>query len=140
MKQPLYLIAHAFQACSIFLFLICLSQKAYYLSGNHPPVDSLYLLLIGVFGLLDGIFAWYANPILFLSYLFFYIKRFNWAIILGAVALLLMASFFLCKTMLVSENGARAAIVGYGLGFWLWIGSSAVAIVAGSIGKADQET
>lgn len=140
MNPPLYLLAHVFQACSILLFLACLTQKAYYLHGSHAPADSLYLLVIGAFGLLDGIFAWYANPVLFLSYLFFYIKRFNWSILLGFLALLLMASFFLSKTMIVSDGGTRAPIIAYGLGFWLWMASAVVAIVAGCLGQADQET
>jgi hypothetical protein len=138
--QPLNIFAHVFQACSIILFLICLTQKAYFLSGNYGAVDSIHALIFGIVGILEGIFAWYANPILFLSYLFFYIKRYNWSIILGLISLLLMASFFLTKTILVDDSAARVPIIGYGLGFWLWLGSSIASIMAACIGKANQET
>ncbi len=138
--QPLNISAHVFQAFSIILFFICLTQKAYFLSGGHGAVDSIFALIFGILGVLEGIFAWYANPILFLSYLFFYIKSYNWSIFLGFIAFLLMASFFLNKTILVADSAARVSIIGYGLGFWLWLGSSFASIIAACIGKANQET
>lgn len=139
-KQPLNVLAHIFQAISIILFFTCLSQKAYYLSGHYLPVESFLLLVVGVLGPFYGIFAWFANPFLLISYIFFYIKRFNLSILFGFFALLLICSFFLTKTIIAGNNGAKATIINYGLGFWLWMASSIIAIAAGCFGKADNET
>lgn len=137
-RDPLSVLAHTFQVISFLLFFVCLSQKGFYDSTTDSPKESLLLLMIGILGPLDGIFAWFANPILFVAYLFFYLKRFNWSIFFGVIAFLLISSFFLNTTVIVNEGGTRAEVIGYGLGFWLWMASSVFSITAALIEKINQ--
>ena len=139
-NQPLIVLAHVCQAISIILFFSCLTQKAYYLSGSYAPVESLLAFVLGSLGPFYGIFAWFANPFLFISYIAFYIKRFNWSMLSGFLALLLIFSFFLNKTIIAGDSGGKATIINYGLGFWLWMASSVMAIAAACFGKADNKT
>jgi hypothetical protein len=126
--------AHIIQGLSFLFFFACLFQDGYYRSNGYPPENSATLLALGVFGLLDGIVAWLANPALLAAWVCFYFKRFNISLWLGILAFILIISFLLHTTIIANEGGTRVEIIGYGLGFWLWLVSSLTTIVAALLG------
>ena len=63
-----------FIKASLFLYLICLFLPAFYISGINPNAWSLGwgLLFVGWVGDI----SWFANPLLFISWIFFKYRKF----------------------------------------------------------------
>lgn len=127
----------AFVLVSLLLFLVSLTQPGFY--GGHHPDTGFGLLLIGIFGVLAGQFAWFANPVLLLAWVWLWRSDPRCRgrdLKLALVALGLALSFLLHSTTFngigFTENRPPVPIVGYGLGYWLWLGSIAV-VVFGSL-------
>jgi hypothetical protein len=133
-EKVIKILAHMLQALGLLLFYMCLFQDSFYRSKGYPTEDSAALLVIGYFGLLDGIVAWFANPALLAAWIYFYLKRFKISLFFSFLAFCLIVSFFFQKTISVNEAGTMAEITGYGLGFWLWLASSVASTVAAIIG------
>ena len=127
-------IPKALVLASLILYVICLANDGYYIEGTNPRAWSAAwaLLLLGWLALGTGVLAWLANPVLFLGWALFRYRRFKAAAACAAIALLLMISFLLADKVISSEAGTYSTITGYGLGYWLWVASSA-AFLAGSI-------
>ncbi len=114
---------------SITLFLISLTQPAYYIDRTDYDAwaNSFYLLIFGWSGLLAGgaTIAWLANPLIFLSWIFFFIKP-KVSLILSLVATLLSASFLCFNTIISSEETSYSTITERKAGYWLWLISIAI--------------
>jgi hypothetical protein len=83
---------------------------------------------LGVLGfILSGTLAWLANPLLWLSWGSFLVKKTRYAGSLAGAALLFMLSFLFMKTL--PQGDSSAPIVGYGPGYWLWLGSAVLVLV-----------
>jgi len=123
----------AILAASLVLFLLCLTQDGFVVDGDNPRAWSQagYLLLLGWLGLLAGIVAWLANPLLIAAWIAFALRSHRAALALGIAALLCALSFLAVDTVMVSEAPSFAKVTGLGLGYWLWIASMAV-LAAGS--------
>jgi len=124
----------AFLSVSVGLFLICLACDGYYVEGPNPRAwaPAIGLLLLGWIGLLYGTFAWLGNPLILIAAVMFWRRRYRWAIAFSAVALMLMLSFLLVRTVVSSEAPTFSRVTGYGLGYWLWIASASV-LLGGSL-------
>src|ERR1700742_1943784 len=112
-------------AASVILYANSLSGTAFhYLDGGNGP-DGLSLLGIGYFGPMVGVFAWYANPLLALSWLFSALNGHRIALYMSFAALLLGLSALLMHDFRLPDNngGMVGSFTGY---FWLWIASMAV--------------
>lgn len=123
-----------FVLISLLTFLASLTQPGFY--GGHHPETGFGLLLIGVLGVFDGKFAWFANPVLLIAWITLWRspKRCPGRDLkLALVALGLGLSFLLHTTTFngigFAENRPPVPIVGYGLGYWLWIGSIATVVI-----------
>ena len=111
---------------SILLFIISLIPPAYYIDnpGNVEAWSNGYeLVLIGWLGTVMGggaAFAWLANPLIILSWIFFFrnLKLSMWA---GILATLFAASFLLFNTVIGSEAPAYYKIIAVKPGYWLWL-------------------
>ncbi len=55
---------------------------------------------------------------------------------LSLAALAIAASFMLAKTVVSNEGGVPMDIVGYATGYWLWLASMVVALMAALAKKA----
>ena len=85
------------------------------------------VLKIGWFAGVMGIFSWWANPLLLLSF-FFYIKKVpkNGMMLSGIAFILALQSFFL-TTVPQDEGGVKKLTVDYlGAGYYLWLASIAL--------------
>ena len=73
--------------------------------------------------------SWYANPPLLLAGVFLLTKRPGAAAISAAVAIALMLTALQITETYVNEAGTKAPVTGYGLGFYLWIGSGVALLI-----------
>lgn len=128
------MIVAVFFALSVLLFVSSLTQYGYYVRRRNNPHDGarcVMLLLIGPFGVFESVYAWLANPALLLAWSLVWFRPAA-AAGAGVAALALSLSFLLHHQIIVNEAGDYAKITGYGLGYWLWIGSI-IAALAGSL-------
>lgn len=127
---------------SIAIFAVSLFFNGFYLESDNPTAWSscFGLLLIGWLGIVDGMIAWFANPLLAASWLLFHWARTRKISLWLAIAALLVAlSFLLVSDVMRDENSNRARISAYGLGYWLWLSSITVAIFGCALGvRADR--
>ena len=113
---------------SILCFLACLTQDAFYLSGDDPTSwsNGLGLLFFGWMGHA----SWLANPAVIAAWLFFSFERTKISLALSACALVAALSFLQTETLVVSTRPDNETVVGYGMGYWLWLASICAALLA----------
>ena len=118
---------------SVALFVVSLTLDAYYVEGSNPKAwsASYGLLLVGWIGVLTGIFAWLANPLLALAWALFLLKLDQLSAIASVLAAVTAASFLRETSIMVSEAPTYAKITGHGPGYWLWL-SSMLVMIAGA--------
>jgi hypothetical protein len=94
----------------------------------------LYLLLVGPLGLLDGIYEWFANPVLLAAWVFSWFGKNKVALPLALGAAGLIVAFQFRQTIIASEAPTYANITGYAAGYWLWLSSAIIAVFGSAIG------
>ncbi len=117
---------------SIVLFVCSLSQRTYCIDSDcGERWSGLMCLLVGVFGLFScraGL-TWLANPLLFYAWINF--SEYGPSSCYTSLAALLIGlSFLLRKSIIKDEGGNYGTITGYRAGYWLWLASMAVAVLA----------
>jgi hypothetical protein len=118
------------------LFLSSLGFNTLILSQG----DSSFLM--GFVCLLFGFsyLAWYANPLFLVSITLLSLNRSHMALATSTASLILATATFLIQKVPYSEAGHMANVVGYGLGFYLWIASMSVilltSVLSTTFGKA----
>jgi hypothetical protein len=122
-RTPIFLV-------SIALFITSLFLVPYQISVPKDPTIGLFLLLFGWLGPLDGIFAWYANPLLFLAWNNFRRGKTVAALQKAVGSAVLASTFLFHKTILIDEGGGGATIVSRDLGYWLWLASPIALLLA----------
>ena len=117
---------------SLLLFAVSLTQAGFY-SGDSRTVwgPGWYLFLIGPFGMMDLEFTWFANPLLITAWAGLFLRAKKLSLVSGALCSAMMLGFLLRKKILVDEGGGHALIVGYGVGYWMWILSAFFALLSG---------
>jgi hypothetical protein len=118
----------------VLLFGLCLFGDGYYIEGPNPRAWSPAwgLLAFGWLGVGAGGTAWLANPCLLLGWVALARRWKPVSIILAASALLLVISFLGVDRVIASEVPTYAHVVGYGIGYWLWL-ASAVALLGANL-------
>lgn len=127
---------------SVLLFAISLSQKTYCIDENCGENWSGFAILFsGIFGVLSGgaCFAWFANPLIFISWITF--KKNKTSLIFSIIALIVGISFLFFDEIIKDEAMNYGKITGYNLGFYLWNFSFLAMVVANVIRlKNNQKT
>jgi hypothetical protein len=122
---------------SIGLYLISLTQKSYctVVGGTCEYFTGLLNLIFGWFGIFKlhfPAFPWLANPILFISWIFFK-KNPKISLILSCIVFPLMLSFLLVDEIIVNDGSTTSIINFYGLGYWFWVLSSFIMLIGNLI-------
>lgn len=119
-------IKFAVLSLSILLFLISLTQPAYYIDGQEYDAwaNSFGLLMIGWFGALCGGagLAWFANPLILLAWIL-YFKKNLLSVWMAALASGFSASFLCFSKVISSEAPTYSTITERKAGYWLWLTS-----------------
>lgn len=127
---------------SIAIFSVSLAFNGFYIESDNPKAWSscFGLLLVGWLGIFDGIIAWFANPLLVVSWILSRMRRTRKiAFFLAIAALLVAVSFLLVSDVMRDEAGNRARVSSYGIGYWLWLTSITVAMFGAALGvRADR--
>lgn len=118
---------------SLMLFTASLTQDCFFIDRADNPrawSSGFGLLAVGWLGVLVGVYSWLANPTLLIAWLAMWSPNYKrYSIGASAIALLLALSFLLHESLMTDEAGNRSRVTGYGIGYWLWIGSMALALV-----------
>jgi hypothetical protein len=105
----------------------------YVVQGNEPPkpwIEGFWLLVFGPWALLQGIVAWLANPVLFVSWVATARQKHGAALVFSLMALGLGFSFFLHQDSNFHDGSGTNTIGHTALGYWLWIASMVTAALA----------
>jgi hypothetical protein len=77
------------------------------------------------------VFAWFANPLLAMTLVFFSSQRFKQASVVGIPCLLLALSSFQLRCI-ATDNPieiGNSDVTSYGVGFYMWLGSCAISAI-----------
>jgi hypothetical protein len=121
-------------ALSVALFAACLLLPPYYSpsdSGDKSDGLGFHLLVMGWLGLWKGIPAWLANPALLAAWVVAYLRLYRLSFALSLVSVALMLSFLSVREIPDYETSTK--ITGYGLGYWLWIGSALAQLLGSAL-------
>jgi hypothetical protein len=114
------------------LYLLSLCLSCIYTSDDKVWRGWQILLWgwLGAFGVGTDptLFAWFANPLLAVTFVLFYNQRFRPAFIAGVPCLLLALSSFQLRRISASVD-IDYSVTGYGPGFFCWLGSCAIPVV-----------
>jgi hypothetical protein len=126
---------------SIIVFAAALTQDGYYIDAENPRAWSpgWGLLLFGWLGLLDGVFAWLANPLLLSAWIFSFVGKKKLALALAIPAPLFMLGFLFRDTIISSEAPTYSKITGHGTGYWLWLASACLTILGAALALINQK-
>jgi hypothetical protein len=112
-----------FLLASVILFAISLTQDCFYIDREDRDAYALGLglLLIGWLGVLVGVFAWLANPLLMIAWILTLLGRHRLVAVGCALAAITFSlSFLLHDDIMANEVGGRSAITEIAPGYWLW--------------------
>jgi hypothetical protein len=116
---------------SITTFVACLFFTGFSTGGadiwTYYMGKGVWLLLLGWLGALGGMFEWFANPLLLVAWLLIFFRWPKTSLLLGICAMGLATSFLLRARIKVLDHGP---IVSHDAGYWLWIASILLAVVA----------
>lgn len=116
-------------ALSIALLIAAITQKSYVLDNGQPPGDGSAAFFFGWLGVFYGGagLCWLANPAVIASWV---LMKSNPGMALGfsALATVLALAFLWFDKIVANEGGGVAAIIGYKLGYWLWVSSMAATL------------
>lgn len=123
---------------AMFATSLCLNAVTLSNSSEWP---GWFMLVFGAFGLIWGFslvyLPWLANLLLFITWILFYRKKWEYSVRTPIVAFLLAAGFILVRNINLSLDGGDQPITSLGLGYWIWLGSIAITIIATYIGKQE---
>ncbi|WP_431261912.1 hypothetical protein ACQ859_17050 [Roseateles chitinivorans] len=122
---------------SLALYVVSLFNDAFYIDAPNPSAlaPGWITLVAGPFALFAGSWsqhalAWLANPLMLGAWTTTAGGHRIQARIFAVLALLFMSSFLLQQSIITSTNGDFSKITGRGIGFWIWMLSGIVQVVA----------
>lgn len=111
---------------SLVLFIICLTQPAFYVDRKEPYGNGFLLLLIGWMGVIaGGGFSWLANP-LYLAGLILSMYDCKKSAIFSGLSVIVAASFMLSRSVMRDEAGHMTKVTSLGPGYKIWLLSCAI--------------
>lgn len=134
--KPQVTITACFVLASVLLFCISLTQETYAFQTRTRVGQSkgIYDLLLGWFDLSETP-AWLANPVLLFTWIIMLFQFGRYVGLATGIAAMCLCLDF-CRTESVTifdSQDTHAIITGLGLGYWLWVASSASALAGCAI-------
>ena len=77
-----------------------------------------------------GVVAWFANPAICFSWFYYLSWTVQKSFVSAAVAFVLVLSFLRIDRVPFGVNGDLVAILSHGTGYWLWVASAAIMVLA----------
>ena len=115
----------------IALYAASMACPIFYLAapGEAPSTQwGIAALMLGwAAPMVDGIFSWYANPLLWTALLLWWRPAWSAALVVAGLALAL--SFLGVERMSADEAGNHAFVVGYGVGYCVWLAAFSLALL-----------
>ncbi|MBY8608269.1 MAG: hypothetical protein IOC39_27040 [Burkholderia sp.] len=130
-RPPMGRTATVLLAASMLFYLVAMFTAPFRTGAPdpHPWADGWQVLLTGWMGVLGGIPAWLANPLVFGAWLMA-VKRLRvQAAVLAALALLFGLSFLSQHQIVVNEAGTVEPVHLDAIGYWCWLASFGAALV-----------
>jgi hypothetical protein len=127
-------------AISIILFIVSLSQPAFYIGRKDYDAyaDGKFLVMLGWMSFMGGNFIasliWLANPCFLISLILTLIRN-PAGFYFSILACLLSLSFSLLDSTMTSESGSYSKITSLENGYKLWVASMLVLTVGTSFNK-----
>ena len=125
-------------ALSLVLYVLGLFENAFSCVQRYEEqecgMNGIMALIWGIIGsvmIIKGYFAgnsWWANPVILAVWILLLLRIRAPAIVLSGVAMSLGASFLFVKVV-PGGTSADSVIIGVGTGYWLWMGSMAIALL-----------
>ncbi|WP_371922222.1 MULTISPECIES: hypothetical protein [Pseudomonas] len=113
------MIASRYISITLALFLVSLCFNAMYLTGGGR-LHALQALLYGPWGMVFGMFGWFANPLLGLAILLH--RRWRWvSLVLGLGALCLALTSFGVDRMPDNRSYNFVYLTHFAPGFYIWL-------------------
>ncbi|RXV65139.1 hypothetical protein D1006_33860 [Burkholderia stabilis] len=134
-RAPMGRAATSLLAISLLLYLVAMFTAPFRTGAPqpHPWADGWQVLLTGWMGVLAGIYAWLANPLVLAAWVLT-VKRYRTqAVVLAVLALLFGMSFLTQHQILVNEAGDVEPVHLDAIGYWCWLASFGVAAVAAAL-------
>ena len=127
---------------SIAIYLLALTQKTYCVDGDcGDDFSGLANLLMGGLALLfvqDAVsLIWLANPLFWVAWLSFR-RNATLSLICIILGLSISLCFLFFDEILINEAGHYGQITGYATGYWLWVLSFVLLLVAVLIPKENK--
>lgn len=121
---------------SIVLYILSMFFTPIYVDNPKADIysNSFFMLLAGWMAVLGGglflTMIWLANPLYFYT-VFFIMNKVKFGIVPAILCVLLAVYFMTLDSVMDGESGATTDITKLGAGFYLWISSFIVLLVAG---------
>ena len=117
-------------ALSAALFVICLPFDAVCTNGGCAAWPAWSILAFGWISpnSLANV-AWWANPVLFVSWALLF-RRSAASLFWGGFAAVLVLLPLFSPTVVMNEGGVATRLQGFQLGYWLWVGAAEVNLIA----------
>jgi hypothetical protein len=117
---------------ALALYVISLACPAFYVTdGSEPPksfMTGAELLFFGPFAVIQGMFAWLANPLLLLAWVYFVRGKSGIAVAAAVLALPIALSFLIHRRF--HDGSGMNTITSAGMGYWLWLAAAVATLVA----------
>lgn len=123
MKKP----GRTYFFVSAIIYLLSLTQETFHISGGNPSAWSNGFANL-LFGFVSGQVTWFANPVIFLSWISLNYSS-KYAIVPSLTATVLCLQFLTVDELVTSEAGHFSQIISYHFGYWLWLASAVMCLV-----------
>jgi hypothetical protein len=117
---------------AVLLYLLSLFLPAIDGTG-FPALSGLDVLRQGAGAWRNGVFAWYANPLMAVTLITCWLRHYRLGLAFAVAALLLGLSSF-SAGWAAETSGRSVPAFGFAAGFYVWLGAFVVAIAAAVIG------
>lgn len=118
---------------SLVAYVACMPLAPFSIAnanGAHQGYSSGFsILLTGWLGLMFGWLEWYANPLLWTTWLLLLLRKYVPAQVTSVSAVLLALSFVRRPEIPMGPSGPEAEILSLNAGYWLWVASMAMTLV-----------